>query len=248
MVYTILDLPTIRHLLLLLHHASSPLRLLHFIPAQNHPPTSPSPPAWRCSCPPLLDPSGKAVIDLRPWARVFAVPSCSSCLSVCVSQHTRITCTYSASGFWRVHPHPSPVFLTAVHRTVTYYSHVTCSVLDLPMSASLSTWSSFRGCPSDSDSAVASSSFISILDIVPPAFVLFAFYCTALVTIPDNGNVPDVYSVYLPNVDLSLSLQKPSSPRSPGPSPASPAGVVSQPSAIPAYLVSRSRYRLSTGV
>ncbi|KAM5532227.1 hypothetical protein V8D89_014127 [Ganoderma adspersum] len=123
------------------------LCLLHFFPAQNHPPTSPSPSAWRCSCPPPLDPIRESGCRPAPVGVCIRGPVLLE-LSVCLC-----FATYSyymhlfGFRFWRAHPHPSPVFLTAVHRTVTYYSHVTCSVLDLPMSASLSTWSSFRGCP-----------------------------------------------------------------------------------------------------
>ena len=141
------------------------LRLLHFIPAQNHPPTSPSPSVWRCSCPPPLDPSGKAVIDLRPSAHVSAVPSCSSCLSV--SQHTRITCTYSASRFWRAHPHPSLYFLQLYigPSLITRMSPVLFWIHPCPHRYPHGLRS--EAVTFDSDSAVASSCLTSILDIVP---------------------------------------------------------------------------------
>ena len=109
-----------------------------------------------------------------------------------LSPHTRITCTYSASG---AHPHHPPVFLTVVHRTVTYYSHV-CSGIPYVriIIHKVFVLFSFETVP-------FRFSPIPILDIVP-IFLLFVFYCTALVTAIDNGNVRDVYSVYLlPSVD-----------------------------------------------
>ena len=126
MVYTILDLPTIRHLLLLLHHASSPVPPLASFHSRPK-----SPPNFSVALGVALFLSASARPIRESGYRPAPVGTCIRGpvmleLSVCFATYSYYMHLFGLPLLART-PASIPVFLTAVHRTVTYYSHVTCS-------------------------------------------------------------------------------------------------------------------------